>query len=126
MKQHPYLLNVPNVIFNLNYPNILYLISCRAGIMWTPIPNVYSPPIELGHHLYMFPLLDNEKEHIGHIIGKNGFYFKQLTHNTFGVSYIWYNEYNGMIELWTEYKFVQPNIIFKILRHISHIMKSIN
>ena len=62
------------------------------------MPKTYNPPtnaVVKSLHL-------DDISHIGLVIGKNGAVFNAITHQTPGISYIWFDKDAKRIEVWGE------------------------
>lgn len=57
---------------------------------------MYNPPIAHYCHVNVSNI---DEQSILKVIGRNGHHFKRIT-ETSGASYIWWNRYLGIIEIW--------------------------
>ena len=63
-------------------------------------PGVYTPPLFEEGVSKTYVYVDPEDDHLmGLVIGKNGYYFKAITHAS-RTRYIWYNRNTHLIEIW--------------------------
>lgn len=60
-------------------------------------PGFFNPPI---NNYYTEIPVNLEKQQIGLLVGKNGYFFKSITSIT-GVSYIWYDSNKNVVKLWS-------------------------
>lgn len=76
----------------------------------------YNPPI--AHYCHV-SVADMNQDDILKAIGKNGYFFKKITHDC-DANYLWWNKENQVIEIWGTYN------CMKITKHnIMHHLKNI-
>ena len=69
-----------------------------SRVQWSnrSMPKIYNPPPS-G---YLRVLELENTDHIAMVIGKNGAVFNAITHQTRGLTYIWYDRIGKRIEIW--------------------------
>lgn len=82
---------------------------------------IYSPPTDQFY--YQFPISEEVKPFMKHVIGKDGRHFIRLTKYS-KTKYLWYDDIRGVIEIWGPHEKLQKAEKL-IKKHIVKVMKSL-
>ena len=99
-------------------------VPCRTSrLKWSnrSMPKIYNPPPRGYLRVVELDSTDN----IAMVIGKNGAVFNAITHQTRGLTYIWYDRIGKRIEIWGDTTSSVSDGYDKVVNRV-HLIRSKN
>lgn len=93
---------------------------CRQKT-WTPVPGVYSPPVNVQKMRVLLVDCTPDKKFLPLLIGKQGRHFKALTDPSKGVLYIFVRPHTSIIEIWGTYPPGMDDVHRQLLERLRYI-----